>query len=117
MRCPSALRPKLRSTQEWLTTVAALTAGDGDALATLRREVGAHVEQVAVLPVAWLDACEAARRMIARGVLGCLEANDFSVLQEWRGRVLRGREHASFARMLKTVILFVSLQYAGRAGR
>jgi hypothetical protein len=109
-------RPRPRSDADWSRLIGDLTEASPairDAgLAILRRDIGDHIEYVATLPVPWLDACPRARRELARLVLERLEANDFYLLTAWRGRRLRRRDHCAFATMVKTVLWYVSFQYA-----
>src|SRR4051812_2359970 len=87
------------------------------AQATMRREVTDHVRSAARLPVAWLDDDDRARRTLARLVVQRLEAESFRLLDEWRDRVLRGRDHSSFWTMVRTVTWFLAIRYAADVDR
>jgi hypothetical protein len=82
------------------------------AQAAMRRDVIDYVQCTARLPVGWLDDDDRARRTLARLVVQRLEAESFRLLDEWRNRVLRGRDHSSFWTMVRTVTWFLAVRYA-----
>jgi len=82
------------------------------AQATMQRKVTDYVRCTARLPADWLDDDDLARRAIARLVVQRLEADSFRLLDEWRNRMLRGRDYSSFWTMVKTVTWYVAIQYA-----
>lgn len=102
--------PKLHSNAYWLKVVEDIAAADqiirDAAITALRREVGDYVEHDATLPIAWIDASPPARRTIARQVVDWLLYNDFHLLKEWQRRFVAQRDHATFATMVNTVVLY-----------
>jgi hypothetical protein len=113
-------QPVSRS-RNWSRIVADILGSDlpaqAAAQATMRREVTDYVRCAARLPVGWLDDDDQARRTLARLVVQRLEAESFRLLDEWRDRVLRGRDHSSFWTMVKTVTWFLAIRYAADADR
>jgi len=113
---PRAKRPGLRPNWQWVRIIADVLMSHPPvqqaAWAIVEREVIDHVECQVALPLDVGVDDGQARRVIAQRVIQILQAESFSVLEEWRRRVLRGTDSSSFYAMIKAVAFFAAIGYA-----